>query len=243
MECKEYSELISAYVDEMLSPQEEELLRIHLERCERCQQEVKVMKQMREMYGELGEIELPADFHQDLMKKIKNEKQVKTPISLRWRWQYGGALVATAAIVFFGLNKMGVLQSGYNITGESEILPYMTASEKSEEQNPARSYTVQETEAGVISAEDEIKKRAVQGQENSISWQINVSDLEAFKAELVKYLEDEQIEFEGTDDQIICYKVKEAKQLKEWIQNHGGSLNGALPSDTSDIKIDFTVLK
>ena len=46
MECKKYSELISAEMDEMISPHEKEQLMAHLMVCEKCSEEMRALKKI-----------------------------------------------------------------------------------------------------------------------------------------------------------------------------------------------------
>ena len=104
MKCIEYSELISAYVDEMLSPQEEKQLIMHLKTCQSCQKELESFKQIKSMCHQIEEVSLPDTFHEQLMQCLKSEKKVKPFI--KWRWQYGGALVATMLVGVLFWNQL-----------------------------------------------------------------------------------------------------------------------------------------
>ncbi len=132
MKCIEYSELISAYVDEMLSPQEEEKLMKHLKTCEACQEELEVLKQMQMMYRSLEEVSLPDQFHEDLIKRLKAESEVKSEHKakhpIKRRWQYGSALAAAMLVGVLFLNQLGITSS------ESKFSEY-TASDTTAEGN------------------------------------------------------------------------------------------------------------
>lgn len=133
MKCIEYSELISAYVDEMLSPQEEEKLMKHLKTCQACQEELEVLKQMQVMCQSIEEVSLPDQFHQDLMKRLKSEKQVKK--TTQFKWQYGSALVATMLVGMLFLNQLGMISFGSQSASdyaESDITANTTAERNAE---------------------------------------------------------------------------------------------------------------
>ena len=97
MGCDDYKELISLYFDKELDEKEEKELFEHLTNCPSCRKEFEELKVVMDMLGEIEEEELPEDFHNEVMAKIKAEakpKKKKTP------WARYTSIAASICAVF-----------------------------------------------------------------------------------------------------------------------------------------------
>ena len=213
MNCIEYSELISAYVDGMLNPQEEEKLMKHLKMCKRCNQDLRNLKQLQKLCSQMEEVSLPDTFHTDLMKRIKIEKKVK-PLRSQWKWQYSGALVATVLIGIVFWNQLGFITSQNERTTE-----YMTQGQVAE----AR---IQD-ETSAIAYENHIGSRGTREEINPMSiWKVQVESSDRFIEAFKTYLEEQQIVYELTESGIIINQISYNKKLINWLKAHSLCFEG-----------------
>ncbi|MBO8170035.1 MAG: DUF4349 domain-containing protein [Thermoanaerobacteraceae bacterium] len=74
MACQEYQELLSAYIDEVLTEEEQRRLEKHLEQCSDCRQELENLKETVVMLQSLDEVEPPAEFRQQLRQRLEAEQ-------------------------------------------------------------------------------------------------------------------------------------------------------------------------
>ncbi len=113
MGCENYRDLISAYIDGELNETEEKELLDHLNDCPSCRKEYEELKAIVEMVGDVGEEELPENFHNEVMAKLRATavpKKKKTPwarytsiaASICALFIVGGAVFATG---FMGMGS------------------------------------------------------------------------------------------------------------------------------------------
>lgn len=245
MKCKMYNELISAYVDEMLSPQEEEKLMAHLEVCEVCRKEVHALKQMKYLYGQLGTTDLPEGFHEKLMYRIQKEKQGKLRLPLKWRWQYSGALVATLMIGFLGLYQVIKIEPQNDAAIENrtgiQATPFAIG-----ESTPDEGVPFQVANDEVVS-EDEMSRSKVASIEQSnektnlaITWQIKIEESASFLKALKAYLEESKIQYEETNEGVVCYQVRTSEPLMNWVKSQGATCEGESPQTIGELVIKIS---
>lgn len=73
--CHKYKDLMSLYIDGLLQDGEKQELEQHIEDCPYCAQELKELKQVVERIQSEPQIELPENFHNEFMSKLKREVQ------------------------------------------------------------------------------------------------------------------------------------------------------------------------
>lgn len=76
MNCNNAVELISLYLDNELNYESEKELFEHIEECSFCKKEFEELKALVEILNDEPDIELPENFHSELMQKINEEKVV-----------------------------------------------------------------------------------------------------------------------------------------------------------------------
>ena len=214
MECNEYQGLISAYVDGMTSPQEEKQLKQHLKVCPECNNNYQAMVQMTKVCAQIEEVELPNDFHQSLMKQIKDEQKRERHTVLKW--QYVGTLVATLLVVGLFMNQLNSFKQNSHLqtrriqdegldnpkTMIKEEGLVETSIDRDESLNDIVDYSVQ-----VI-------------KEQEIELEIQVKDKTSFGIALESFLNQQQMTYEKIE---LGYRMTEAigrQQLMTWIENH-----------------------
>ena len=113
-DCDKIRELFDSYIDDEICEADRKELIKHLESCEKCKSELSQLMEMVEEINNLPEMELPENFHSELMEKIKDES-IKNKIEnkngrvidLRWISSIAAALVLVVAVV--GLEKSGLI--------------------------------------------------------------------------------------------------------------------------------------
>lgn len=226
MKCIEYNELISAYVDEMLSPQEEEQLIMHLKTCQSCQEELESLKQLQKMCHQIEEVSLPDTFHEQLMQRLKCEK--KTKLFIKWRWQYGGALVATMLVGILFWNQLDF------VTSKNETATGYTT------QNQVAEARVQD-ETSPIAYENQLDSRASLVQETDTwnIWKVQVEQPDTFIDNLKTYLEQEHIVYEMIESDIRINQLKDGQKLMQWLKDHSISFEGQEAISPQNIQLEI----
>ena len=75
--CNEISELLSGYIDGVLSPEEETALRAHLDICRDCRDRLELMKEIHSIAPDLSET-APSDLIPKVMQAVRaGEKKNK----------------------------------------------------------------------------------------------------------------------------------------------------------------------
>jgi hypothetical protein len=73
MTCKEIDNLLPAYNEDLLPPEEKEGVEAHLAACERCRRSLADLKRSQELLRGLGEVEPPPFFEERIMSRIRQE--------------------------------------------------------------------------------------------------------------------------------------------------------------------------
>jgi len=105
-DCEKILNLIPLYIDNMLSDEENDQVIRHLKTCTACQNEFKYLKSIINTTKDIPKVELPSNFHKNLMEKaeiIKKAKQKKRYLIFK----RAGAYVAAAAVVVLSFVTFG----------------------------------------------------------------------------------------------------------------------------------------
>ncbi|MBO8126094.1 MAG: zf-HC2 domain-containing protein [Firmicutes bacterium] len=98
MNCQKVDNLLSAFIDREVSPEESREIRLHVEECDLCRQTYLELSQVKDALASLGEIELPPGFHSHLLDQLK---QAEEPWIMRWLQQFKPLVFAGALGVLF----------------------------------------------------------------------------------------------------------------------------------------------
>lgn len=93
-DCEKILELIPLYLDNMLSDEENDMVREHIENCLDCEKELSFMKAVMGSAHTLTAPNLPADFHEKLMEQV--EKEVR-PVRKNYRAMLRRSFMSVAA--------------------------------------------------------------------------------------------------------------------------------------------------
>lgn len=79
--CEQFQEMLSAYIDDLVQPDEKSELEEHLEKCPQCQQELNELQEtvnlIRSLQGE--ELVPPASFRRELRQKLESTAEISKP--------------------------------------------------------------------------------------------------------------------------------------------------------------------
>ena len=84
MECSEVQEKFSAYVEDIIPPEEKQLVDEHLKACDRCSESLADLKKTLEYVGNLREVEPPPWLVQKIMARVRSDAEAKKGINLVW---------------------------------------------------------------------------------------------------------------------------------------------------------------
>ena len=118
-DCDKIRELFDLYIDNEICETDRRELIKHLEDCEHCKSELSQLMEMVEEINKLPDIELPENFHSELMGRIKDEHiedgiehKKSRRLDLRWISSMAAALVLVVTVV--GLEKSGLIGMMFN---------------------------------------------------------------------------------------------------------------------------------
>ena len=117
-DCEKILNLLPLYIDDMLSFEEAKKVKKHLQMCEECKSEAEYLKTIMKRTKDVKEIEIPKDFHRNLMEKVKATeiKKKKHRIILR----HAGTFAVAAAVVAFCVIVPGEFKNNENIDTKNQ---------------------------------------------------------------------------------------------------------------------------
>ncbi len=125
--CWKNKKLLSAYLEECLSPQQQVSVARHLEKCVECREELKQLRGVGALLKQLPAPALPADFRFRIRCRLSQEKVRAQQPDWRWRWANLMAPVAfpAAAGVLSALLIFGTLTHVFAlpVTAHSNDVP------------------------------------------------------------------------------------------------------------------------
>lgn len=142
-DCKNILNLIPLYIDDMLSEDENDILCDHINKCNSCRKELEFFKAIKANTEQLPEIEVPLDFHENVMKKIKAEPQLKSNDVITPVIVYGGAehaprkrlwhkyitgFVASAAVIALSVVSLVNIDKSRSVENLDELIPPVMSS-------------------------------------------------------------------------------------------------------------------
>lgn len=117
--CEPYRQAISLSLDGMLSREEEDALRAHLEQCPDCRADYALLQAASEALREEGETQAPPQLLPQVMDEIRRQSPPKViPLWRRPQIRALGALAA-CAVLCIGLYRFPFGQDGSSSTGSN----------------------------------------------------------------------------------------------------------------------------
>ncbi len=125
MECSNFRDLISLYIDGMFDKQQEEEFRAHMDICDECRYEMYEMMELVKLCNSIPEEDLPDDFKQELRIKLLAEKEKHK--KSKWinilgnRSMKYASGIAAAVMLIFAMRGLFIHQMPLGNTNRSEI--------------------------------------------------------------------------------------------------------------------------
>lgn len=102
-DCSDFEFLISLYIDNKLGHNEKQELEKHLNDCEKCKKLYEDMNSIISELNNLTELDLPNDFHENLIEKINHENLKIKRINYFKKYSAAAAVFFVVAFVSFGV--------------------------------------------------------------------------------------------------------------------------------------------
>jgi len=123
MDCEKYYELISLYIDDMLSASQLKELEDHIKECKQCKEEIAILQTISNDMVDLEQVDLPDDFHKELMEKIKeNSTSSLKSLPTNKKWYFNMKFASAVAAVFV---ISVILINPFKDNSKEEALPEM----------------------------------------------------------------------------------------------------------------------
>lgn len=113
-DCKNILNLIPLYIDNVLSEEENDIVLRHINSCKLCKKEHEFMVSLMRNTHELPAIEVPSDFHKNIMVKAQNILRAKTARRMTYlkRGSAGFAAAAVIALSVVTYSNLGKTEKG-----------------------------------------------------------------------------------------------------------------------------------
>ncbi len=126
MKCSEALILMDAVLDGESTPEEEQLLRFHVNGCSSCRKTILLNRSISDKVKDLEEPDPPSDLMEMVQAKLASGNYDKSPITDRSRfklpvWRIAAVIPFAAALVFFLQNITGGNTSSYESTSIETI--------------------------------------------------------------------------------------------------------------------------
>ncbi|RKD33169.1 zf-HC2 domain-containing protein [Thermohalobacter berrensis] len=115
MDCKEFNENLSLYIDNELTMEKKEDFEAHLQHCQQCKKEYESMKLIVESLGSFKQVELPKNYKSELRRKLKNQRSRRTDNKKKINWRLYSAL---AACILIFIVSFGIISDNFIIQNQ-----------------------------------------------------------------------------------------------------------------------------
>ncbi len=150
MLCRDVQKLFSPYLDGFLSPEERRMVEEHVANCSGCYQELSSLKDTVEAVRNLGTVEPPPNFCEELHFKLHEGKKKKQ--NAKWKLYFSG-IAAAVLVIFLALHAVpGIFQGVRGLSPQKEI---MSQSSQRDDAFLSREHAPMEEKAGIQAVPEE----------------------------------------------------------------------------------------
>ena len=220
MKCCECKDKISLYIDQMLTQEENESMEAHLRTCEKCNEEYKQTFEIVKVLKQKEVVELPQNFHNELMSRLKEERQINTSQKLIYMRKYNyKTLLPIVAVLLTGF----ILFSNHRAINFNKEISY-----SDEEINMASLNEADSVNDDIVNQEFRMattRNIDEQGLANedlieevyNNKWYIKTNDEELFLEQIKTYLDEKKWTYVIDDTSI---RIEDAKyhELSKWLK-------------------------
>lgn len=102
MNCKQFNDNISLYIDDKLDSKSKIEFENHLNECEKCKKEYEIINNIVNSLNSISEEKLPYGYCKKLNEKLKEVQKRKR----KWNWKQYAAVAAAIVLIFAGGNAI-----------------------------------------------------------------------------------------------------------------------------------------
>lgn len=238
MKCEKILQWMSSYIDNELEGEALASFKDHLGDCTSCQMELEILEEIIKDINGLDKIDLPDGFHQDLMKKIKLEEQIKQDKVIQipqkdknWysNWR---VLSSTAAVFVFSV----LLFQMFNLNAPKDSVP------ESINLQP-RGYSIQrdmpQEENGIVNESSPMRMMGPESPRLG-NWEIHTKEYETCTKNIIQISQEMELETIIMDD-IIAGEDGSRQRLLEitLAQETKAILKSKISKTCIDDQVDF----
>ena len=121
MKCHQVQKRLSAFQDGELNSRARERISDHLESCSACRERYAEMEKVWQSLGEFKEILPEPGFYGQLVKKINESNETRSPAGFQWVFQIFSSSWATSTLLIAGI-LIGTFLG--NILAKSDLFPF-----------------------------------------------------------------------------------------------------------------------
>jgi anti-sigma factor RsiW len=121
MKCPQVQKRFSAFQDGELKPQEQERVSKHLESCSGCRERYAEIEEVWQALGDFKEVLPEPGFYRQLVKKINESNETRSPGDFQWLFQFFSSPWATSTLLIVGI-LIGTFLG--NILVKSDLFPF-----------------------------------------------------------------------------------------------------------------------
>lgn len=121
MKCPQVQKRLSAFQDGELTSQEKERISRHLESCSVCRERYAEMEKAWQALGDLKEIPPEPGFYGQLVKKINDSYETRSPVGFQWLFQFFSSPWVASTLLLAGI-LIGTFLG--NFLAGSDLFPF-----------------------------------------------------------------------------------------------------------------------
>lgn len=121
MKCSQVQKRLSAFQDGELNPRERGRVSHHLESCSACRERFAEMEKVWQALGGFKEIIPQPGFYGQLVKKINESSETRSPMGFQWLFQFFSSPWATSTLLIVGI-LLGTFLG--NILVRTDLFPF-----------------------------------------------------------------------------------------------------------------------
>ncbi|NLN40580.1 MAG: hypothetical protein GX160_01045 [Clostridiales bacterium] len=116
MDCKNFNEYISLYLDEILDEEDKKEFEEHLNQCPQCKKEFEETQKVVSLVKELGEEPVPHGFRESIINRLGRLRKNQTSNLIRW-------IAAMAGVIIIFLSVKAIKDTRFTAGIDREVMP------------------------------------------------------------------------------------------------------------------------
>lgn len=223
MKCDECKDKISLYIDGMVDEAEEKAIVAHLDLCETCQKEYEVLTEMIQVLKFSDDIDMPRAFHEDLMRRLKQEQKV-TPIrGKRFKWGYPAGLVATFLVGLIMFSHSLVADKNSHVSQIPMVASHINEEHETQmgkgaaQEGVTATKEIQDADVS-LPLTNEMKRNIDDAPIEQVVWEVTITNPAHFIEILKTYLDNQQVAYVEEEGALLINSRDNYEALWQWLQ-------------------------